>query len=65
MVPIIAVEGIWSLTASNFRRKSGVSWTYEGIWGTKGLKKESMKRDMCSVGEPLPEMMGLPGLLAL
>ena len=65
MVPMMAVLGILSLMSSNFRRKSGVSWMYDGICGTRGLRKESMNKDICSVGDPLPEMMGLPGLPTL
>ena len=46
--------------------KSGVSWIYEDIWGTsRGFRKLSTKREICLVGEPLPDMMGLPGLPGL
>ena len=64
-VPMIAVLGIWFLMSSSLRRKSGVSCIYDEICGTRGLRKLSMNNDMCSVGDPLPETMGLPGLPAL
>ena len=38
---------------------------YDGICGINGLRKLSTKREMFSVGEPLPDMMGLPGLSGL
>jgi hypothetical protein len=38
-VPMMAVLGIWSLMASSFLKKSGVSWMYDGACGTRGLMK--------------------------
>ena len=64
-VPMIAVRGIWFFISSSFRRKSGVSWMYDGTLGTRGLRKLSMNKEMRSVGELLPETMGLPGFPAL
>ena len=64
-VPIMAVVGIVFSIPSSFCRKSGVSWTYDWILGTRGLRKLSINKEMRSVDEPLPETMGLPGFPAL
>ena len=41
-------------------RKCVVSFMYEGINGTSGLRTLSMKMESFSVGESHPEMIGLP-----
>ena len=64
-VPMMAVLGIWLLIPSSLRRKSGVSWMYDGALDTRGSRKLSINKEMHSVGEPLPETMGLPGFPAL
>ena len=42
-------------------RKSEVSLMYDFMFFTFGCKKWSMNCEMRSVGQPLPETIGLPG----
>ena len=44
-----------------FLTKCVVSLMYDCMFGTRGCKKWSTKADMRSVGQPLAEIIGLPG----
>ena len=62
------VNNVWFggiFKCSIFWMKSVVSLTKLGSFSTKGLRIESTKAEISSVGQPTAEMMGLPGLLRL
>ena len=60
MVTSRQLAGNWSRSCINLR-KWIVSFTNDGRVKHEGFRKKSMNSDMCSVGQLLADMMGLPG----